>query len=655
MNPRHPDRENSRAVLIGVGAYQHHDRLPHIPAVDNNIDDLHQLLTASGGTFDPERCQAVTDPANTDEIGQILEAAAVARDTLLIYYTGHGLLDSSGHLHLALPGTHPDRTRFTALPITVLRDSILDSPATTRILILDCCFSGRAFDALSDGPDVILGQADVAGTYTITSSARNETSYAPPGQPNTAFTAALLASAITTPGLTLDELYVDIEHHLHRNGHPPPQRRSVNNAGRLVLFPRTPAPGTVEVLERTFDQQRRVLGPAHAHTLDTGDNLARAYSAAGRVADSVELYEVTLDQRRRVLGPTHPHTLDTGDNLARAYSAAGRVADSVELYETTLDQRRRALGPEHPDTLTTGHNLAVAYREMGRVTDAIELYEKTLERGRRVFGLDHPDTMTTRDGLAGAYSAAGRVADAIDVFEETLADRRRVLGAAHKDTLETSVHLAVAYREAGRFRDAIELFEQTLSDRERVFGPGDPGFLNANDHLAVAYRQAGRVAEAIALFERTLSDRERVFGLDDPVTLNTSHHLAVAYRQAGRVADAIGLFESTLDRRRRVLGPTHPGTAATGDELAEAHRAARKLAEVFALLEKALNPLEEGLGSDHPTVAQFRDFLDAFPGPMAGDVGADKRGIPSGRAGEGTTAISHRSASEWLRGLWRGV
>ncbi|MGV9546196.1 caspase, EACC1-associated type [Nocardia beijingensis] len=235
----YPDRANSRAILIGVGTYEHPDRLPHIPAAARNITDLREHLAGPGGVFAPENCWIVADPSSSSHIGELLDQAAEqASDTLLVYYTGHGLLDTRGRLHLALTGTHPDRTRWTALPFATLREAILDSPATTRVLILDCCFSGRALEALSDGPDAILGQADIAGTYTITSSPRNETSYAPTGSRNTAFTSAFLAAATTTPGLTLNDLYDHTRHHLRRHGHPLPQCRAIETAGRLVLFPR---------------------------------------------------------------------------------------------------------------------------------------------------------------------------------------------------------------------------------------------------------------------------------------------------------------------------------------------------------------------------------------------------------------------------------
>ncbi|MGW6700029.1 caspase, EACC1-associated type, partial [Nocardia sp. NPDC055049] len=234
---RRPDPARSHAVLIGVGNYRCPE-LPDIPATQANLTDLRSRLIAPGaGSFEDDRCVLVCEPRYGEEIGEAVHAAGrAATDVLLVYYTGHGLLDSRGRLHLGLVGSNPDRARFTALPFDTLREELLDSGASTRILILDCCFSGRAFEAMSDPATVVAGETDIAGTYTMTSSARNETSYAPIGDRNTAFTAALLATIDTPAKHTLDTLFRNIETHLTRNGHPRPQRRSVNIAGDLILF-----------------------------------------------------------------------------------------------------------------------------------------------------------------------------------------------------------------------------------------------------------------------------------------------------------------------------------------------------------------------------------------------------------------------------------
>ncbi|WP_327149741.1 caspase, EACC1-associated type [Nocardia sp. NBC_01329] len=472
MSSRHPDRENSRAVLIGVGAYDHYERLHHIPAATNNLTDLRRLLTAPDGILSPENCWTVADPSSSAHIGHILEdAAEQAGDTLLVYYTGHGVLDRRGRLHLALTGTHPDRTRWTALPFSTLREAVLDSPAATRILILDCCFSGRAFEALTDGPDAVLGQADIAGTYTITSSARNEPSFAPTGDRHTAFTAALLTAATATPGLALDDLYTHTRRHLQRHGHPEPQRRTTNAAGRIVLFPNaSSAPQTIEELENVLTNQRESLGDDDPSTLLTGHNLAYGYEQAGREEEAIELYEQILENRRRVLGEDNLATLITGHNLAHTYQKVGRVEEVIELYEQVFASERRILGEDDPATLTTGHNLSHSYQKVGRVEESIELYEQILEARRRVLGEDDPETLTTGHGLAHTYEKADRNTEAIELYEQVLEARRRVLGEQHPDTSATERGLAAARDAARKLDEAVALLDEVLGPLEKILG-----------------------------------------------------------------------------------------------------------------------------------------------------------------------------------------
>ncbi|MDO5697972.1 MAG: tetratricopeptide repeat protein, partial [Dermatophilus congolensis] len=75
--------------------------------------------------------------------------------------------------------------------------------------------------------------------------------------------------------------------------------------------------------------------------------------------------------------PDHPDTLNTRNNLAIAYRAAGRTSEAITLNEATLTDRERLLGPDHPDTLNTRNNLAIAYRAVGRDGEADGLETNT--------------------------------------------------------------------------------------------------------------------------------------------------------------------------------------------------------------------------------------------------------------------------------------
>ncbi|MFF1479105.1 caspase family protein [Streptomyces sp. NPDC058301] len=233
---RFPDPAGSRAVLIGVSRYEHPE-LPGLPAVRANLADLSAVLTDPvNGTLRDEHCDVVDEPQLPTDFGlRVTEAAGEATDVLLVYYAGHGVVDGQGRLHLAVFHTDPARTSVTAFPYDVLREAMVDSRAAVRVLVLDCCFSGRAAGPMGGEQGLISGQIDIAGTYVLASSSATKPSLALPGATHTAFTEALLAALRRPDPLTLDALYDTVHHHLLARSLPLPQRRVMNTAGGLTL------------------------------------------------------------------------------------------------------------------------------------------------------------------------------------------------------------------------------------------------------------------------------------------------------------------------------------------------------------------------------------------------------------------------------------
>jgi Tetratricopeptide repeat len=94
----------------------------------------------------------------------------------------------------------------------------------------------------------------------------------------------------------------------------------------------------------------RLRGWALWFLVDLGDSAAQAIAVG----------EPLLPDSERVLGPDHPDTLNSRNNLAHAYGAAGRAAEAIPLHQRTLADYERILGPDHPDTLNSRDNLAAA-------------------------------------------------------------------------------------------------------------------------------------------------------------------------------------------------------------------------------------------------------------------------------------------------------
>ncbi|MGW5714968.1 caspase family protein [Amycolatopsis sp. NPDC003865] len=242
---RFPDRSRSHAVLLGAGRFRD-PGLTALPAVSENLLALRSRFTDPGtGVFAAENCVTVPEDASVAEAGRLVNRCAEqARDLLLVYYAGHGLVDDRGRLHLALHNTETSSLKYSALAVDLLREDIGASPAEARVLILDCCFAGRAIDVMAADASLIGAQLEAAGTYTLASTTATAPAYAPHGQRFTAFTGALLDALGNETPLPLDEIYLRVDRELAARNLPRPQRRATNTAGRLCLSrgPGEPAP-----------------------------------------------------------------------------------------------------------------------------------------------------------------------------------------------------------------------------------------------------------------------------------------------------------------------------------------------------------------------------------------------------------------------------
>ncbi|MFY1691868.1 caspase family protein [Plantactinospora sp. WMMB782] len=261
MPPRHlrlADPDRSRVVLVGTANYRH--GLPEIPPVVGNVDGLARLFRDPRlGGLGEDACHTLVDPSRDLAIRQVAAWCRDAEDVLVVYFSGHGLIGEDGELLLACADTDPDLVDYTALPISLLRRAVQTSPARTRVLVLDCCYSGRAVRALGGAEADLLGQVEVSGTYTLASVPGDLQALFRDGARYTVFTGELIdvlrnGIADAGPLLSVDAVYRHLLRRMRGNGLPPPKQVHSDTASDLALVRNTAHQDTEAVTGQTGPQ-----------------------------------------------------------------------------------------------------------------------------------------------------------------------------------------------------------------------------------------------------------------------------------------------------------------------------------------------------------------------------------------------------------------
>jgi hypothetical protein len=238
------DSDRRIALLIGWDKYEH---LPALRTPLNDVAAMEAIVRdpQAGHFTDVKVFRDGQDaPAILAEIETLITEEAGPNDLILIYFSGHGKLDTLGHLYLALRRTREAVLDSTSIDVDRIRKYLQRGRCRSAILILDCCYSGavkRAF-AKGDITDALRHDANTSGLTILTSSTDIQESFERDEDDSSLFTRMLVegvttgyADADNDGRITVDDAFTYASNAVRATGIQNPTRINLDVTGNLIL------------------------------------------------------------------------------------------------------------------------------------------------------------------------------------------------------------------------------------------------------------------------------------------------------------------------------------------------------------------------------------------------------------------------------------
>ena len=268
--------ENRYAILIASSRFPKADNLQALAGPENDVAQVQEILTSSAhGNFGK-----VTTLKNRPhhqilrKINEILYGAE-RDDMILLYYSGHGKLDTAGQLHLATVNTEMAALETTSIPLITIQRLIANSAATKTALILDCCYSGAVDKAFfrGDVEEQLNLMSGGRGTFIMTASTGLQMAKEREDEKLGIFTKHLVEGVRSGKAdrdgdglITMNELYNYVHEQVKSESAQEPMKWDLDVRGELIFAKSGKSPAS----ERRADLRRRILELASSYVLPDG-------------------------------------------------------------------------------------------------------------------------------------------------------------------------------------------------------------------------------------------------------------------------------------------------------------------------------------------------------------------------------------------------
>ncbi len=406
-NGHQPEKDGSgskKALVISVSDYS--NNLQPLDFCKNDGDEIYKVLKSIG--YEIPDSHKLVGQVKYETMKDVIydfftDANTKAEDTLIFYYSGHGVPDVNGDVFLASSELNPDAPFRKGFSFYELTNTIERSNSTRIVTILDCCYSGAAkiskgheedaaklgTAAIDDQSKKLLQQGE--GKCLLAASHGYQEAYGLKEKGHSIFTYYLLEGfkgskkAIDEEGnVTPDTLgkYVYREIVNLPEGKRPKQKpiRKVEAGGDIILaqFPElVKKEQTQDPYELIQDATEHLKRGDHTTAIQSSDNaiainprIAIAYVIKGLALFNLTRYDEALSCYDKAL-EVRPKYLEAINNKALTFVAIEKYDAAIEAFNQSTNL--------NPNDANIWNSKGVTFSTLGKYEDGIDCFEKAIK------------------------------------------------------------------------------------------------------------------------------------------------------------------------------------------------------------------------------------------------------------------------------------
>lgn len=349
----------------------------------------------------------------------------------------------------------------------------------------------------------------------------------------------------------------------------------------------------------------RLFGDRSLQAMQADHLLGDFLAGTGKVDEGEQILRKTLEDRRAVLGSGDVATLATENSVASILARRGDQVHALPLFEEIVAGYRAAVGDDDPRTIIAMSSLSASLTAAGRLAEAEPLIDEAIDRGRRVFGEEHPFLPQYMSNLAYLLVRQGRLAVAIETSREIVRLMENARGRDHPLTMQSEANLGNLLAMHREFDAAAEVLTACRERSLRVLGANDPLTLRTSSALGNILMDTGRPEEALPILESVRRAYQSVAGPDHLDTIRVESNLGSLLRRLGRDDEAVVLLRHVQQVRSRDLPMGSPDRARAAVNLGEALLDEGEPGETAALLEEERAGAEQVWSNDVGSIVHF--------------------------------------------------